>query len=662
MLLDELVLHNFGIYKGRHCVNLTPKGSNKPIILFGALNGGGKTTLLDALKLALYGKFANCSNRGSLSYSEFLRRTINRQIDAKEGAGIELQFRHNRNGSEDTIRIIRTWRSTGKSLKETIKVLRNEKFDSAITDRWYEYIEEFIPVQVSSLFFFDGEKIESLASEEQSAELIRTGLHALLGLDLVDRTSNDLQVIETKRKTALAGSKEKKEISEFQQRISKLEKQQSILTEKLASERTSLQNTLNRIKRLRDEFRRDGGELLEQQDSIEIEVKEAERQLTEAESKLRELASGAAPLMLVSDILEAAQGQAEQEKQTEIHKWIKDTLAKRDKEILASLLEKAADVELVEELKSLLSKDRKKRGRRATGSTFLHVAPEAFNALSEQTFKELTANVHQQIKRTTEIRERLSDSRRKLAAVPSPDALSNITEALQQAEAEKKDGELKTTILERELETLTKQLATHKEKHLLYLESVTEHSFVDETNRRILNHSKKLRDTLASFRHRIAEKHIRQLEKLILESFSQITRKTDLISRISIEPESYGLTLYTRTEDKLSPDRLSAGERQLLSIAILWGLAKVSDRPLPAVIDTPLGRLDSDHRSYLVNNYFPFASHQVLLLSTDEEIDQRYYTQLKKFITHQYNIEYNPSISSSNITPGYFERKNSHAH
>jgi DNA sulfur modification protein DndD len=53
----------------------------------------------------------------------------------------------------------------------------------------------------------------------------------------------------------------------------------------------------------------------------------------------------------------------------------------------------------------------------------------------------------------------------------------------------------------------------------------------------------------------------------------------------------------------------------------LRGLAKASGRPLPTIIDTPLGRLDSTRRRHLLERYFPVASHQVILLSTDEEID-----------------------------------------
>ena len=59
--------------------------------------------------------------------------------------------------------------------------------DQTIGDSWAEYAEEFVPSRLSHLFFFDGEKIEALADLGNAADVLRTGIHSLLGLDLVDR-------------------------------------------------------------------------------------------------------------------------------------------------------------------------------------------------------------------------------------------------------------------------------------------------------------------------------------------------------------------------------------------------------------------------------------------------------------------------------------------
>ena len=61
MIFLELVLQNFGpSYHGRHRLDLCPT-AEQPIILIGGLNGGGKTTLMDALRLVLYGPRAPSS-------------------------------------------------------------------------------------------------------------------------------------------------------------------------------------------------------------------------------------------------------------------------------------------------------------------------------------------------------------------------------------------------------------------------------------------------------------------------------------------------------------------------------------------------------------------------------------------------------------------------
>src|SRR5689334_6497887 len=104
----------------------------------------------------------------------------------------------------------------------------------------------------------------------------------------------------------------------------------------------------------------------------------------------------------------------------------------------------------------------------------------------------------------------------------------------------------------------------------------------------------------------------------------------------------------------MPPERLSAGERQLLAVSMLWGLARASGRPIPTIIDTPLGRLDNSHRTHLVERYFPFASHQVILLSTDEEIDRAFFERLKPQIGRTYRLKFSEATNSTVIESGYF--------
>ena len=138
-----------------------------------------------------------------------------------------------------------------------------------------------------------------------------------------------------------------------------------------------------------------------------------------------------------------------------------------------------------------------------------------------------------------------------------------------------------------------------------------------EDAERVVRHSLTVRQSVEEFRRRLVESHAHLIAALVLDSFRQLLRKESLISDLSIDADNFTITLLDQTGKLLLPDRLSAGERQLRAVSLLWGLARASGRPLPVVVDTPLGRLDTVHRRRLVENYFPRASHQVLLLSTD---------------------------------------------
>ena len=77
-------------------------------------------------------------------------------------------------------------------------------------------------------------------------------------------------------------------------------------------------------------------------------------------------------------------------------------------------------------------------------------------------------------------------------------------------------------------------------------------------------------------------------------------------------------------------------------------------KKLPTIIDTPLGRLDSNHRMHLVENYFPKAGEQVLLLSTDEEINKSLKNKLDPYIAKSYHLKYDSENQTTSIKEGYF--------
>jgi DNA sulfur modification protein DndD len=162
------------------------------------------------------------------------------------------------------------------------------------------------------------------------------------------------------------------------------------------------------------------------------------------------------------------------------------------------------------------------------------------------------------------------------------------------------------------------------------------------------------RATMQVFLTRVTARKIDRLSGYVTESFRFLLRKQTLVERILIDPVHFAITLNDSTGYAIPKQRLSEGEKQIFAISVLWGLARASARPLPAVIDTPMARLDAAHRQNLVERYFPNASHQVVVFSTDTEVDRHYYQALQPHIARAYHLNYDERHRRTVGEEGYF--------
>ena len=122
MILDEIVLHNFGVFAGKQTVRLTPPKAEKPITLVGGLNGNGKTTILEAIQLALYGKLASQTRQNGAGYNEYLAKAISRNVDPRDGAVVQVAFRSTVDGVPKKFRVCRSWCVQSDKISEKLDV------------------------------------------------------------------------------------------------------------------------------------------------------------------------------------------------------------------------------------------------------------------------------------------------------------------------------------------------------------------------------------------------------------------------------------------------------------------------------------------------------------------------------------------------------------
>jgi DNA sulfur modification protein DndD len=158
---------------------------------------------------------------------------------------------------------------------------------------------------------------------------------------------------------------------------------------------------------------------------------------------------------------------------------------------------------------------------------------------------------------------------------------------------------------------------------------------------------------LAEYLVKIRSEKLKALEENLVTALNHLSHKK-MFQRARIDPNNFSVVLLDAQGDEIPKEQLSAGEKQIYAIAILWALARTSGRPLPFIIDTPLGRLDSEHRTNLVSDFFPFASHQVIIFSTDTEIDEKYFEELQSYVSRAYLLAHDNQRGRTNAIEGYF--------
>lgn len=660
MILDEITLCNFGLYAGSQTITLTPPSPDKPIVLIGGLNGGGKTTFLDALQLCLFGGHAKISNRGSLAYPEYLSRSIHRG-SAVDEAAIEISFRRMVEGREEQYRLHRSWRRNGSGCKEQFEVFKNGMPEPVLSDNWASQVEEFFPANIAHLFLFDGEQIEVYASQQGSSPLIGTAIQNLLGLDMVDQLDKDLQVYERRKRSESKEDALYAEIAAVQNALRDLHKRIDALKQERAALRT---HRLDRAERalsdVEDKYRKLGGALYDRRKEIERKWSDAKGAVEAGAVALREFSAGLLPLLLVRVLLESTEARDRQEEECRRARDLLEVLKIRDRDALKQMRARSAGQAVIDTLNAFFEADRAERQTLARKETVLDIAPEVrsdLRALLTGDIDDARKEAAGLLKQQKKLERAAAQAQIEHANVPNVDIIAQV--ATERDTLRKEIGELESlySAIGQDIERQERELERKEQALARLIEVDAREKGARDDRARILHHASKVRATLGVFRRAVIERHVRRIEQLVLESYQQLLRKTALVTRLSIDPESYALTLFGRDGDVLSAERLSAGERQLLAIALLWGLAKASGRPLPTAIDTPLGRLDSGHRMHLVERYLPYASHQVLLLSTDEEIAGEYLERLNPWIGRTYRLSYDDDAGRTRITSGYLEAR-----
>lgn len=644
MIIKKLELHNFGVYAGD---NRFLFEGNKPIVLVGGMNGRGKTTFLEAVLLALYGSnsFAYSESKYR-SYLQYLRSFVNRNAVDKE-CSVELQFEIE-NGIKENYVVKRKWDILTKKTKEEIFVYKDGEFNEFLTNNWPMFVENILPSALSSFFFFDGEKIAEMAVDSTNVQL-KNAIRSMLGINVLDVLENDILRNLKKVSKQDANSKTSEELEALRSEKDHAAFELEQITTKLENTTDILEKHNNELESLHQLYTAKGGDAVEKkQETIQKRAK-LKSELEAEENRANEIASNELPLALVADLIQDIKLQAVdehteaimQEAILQFNMLLEDFSAIYDGDIKAS-------IDFIDFVKEQTQNNQEEPIYELSDHALLQV-----NSLNEGTLDNSCAEMKAIFNKKKLLVKQIAELDSYLTLDINDKELQRIYKKIKQVEEKIIQDKVVISDFEQKHVQATSKLNSATSEFNKYVESYLSTAELRDNVDRTVKYSNMALKIIEKYQVALQKKKADVLSETITKCYKQLANKKNLINKIEMDAETLNVKYLSENNHEVPKESLSAGEQQLIVISILWALAICSKKKLPVIIDTPLSRLDSLHRTALITTYFPNAGEQTIILSTDSEIDANYYELMKENVGDEFTLEYDEISKSTSIKRGY---------
>lgn len=645
MIIKKLELHNFGVYAGTNTLKLTGKN---PVVLIGGMNGRGKTTILEGVLLSLYGSNSIAYKESKYkSYGQYLKSYVNK-LDGTCESYVELEFSVDKT-EEEVYTVKRSWDSKKQRVSEHILVKKCGEMNGFLTKNWGMFVENLLPSALSSFFFFDGEKIAELAVEDTSQQM-KESIRAMLGITVLDVLNSDLDKIIRSISKRKSGNQDLQELDLLRaQKDEELKKLEEIdwSIEELDKKITDLKFGLES---LYNDYTSQGGDIVAQKQELlakrnnSLFVRERNKEL------LLDLAGGALPLMMVEDLIDDIynRGKEEQEKK-------KYLMALEQTKLLYSEYKEENNVS--QDVKAFMEYMNSKV-ERENGELIYDLSDSTLHKLEKLNGKDLlqcklqTKKIKKDIKM---IDDKINEIDNYLSVDIDESSLNKIYRKIKEIEKEVIDCEVEMDSLQAERVAQHGVSMTAQTLFSRKAESVLTNLETIDSDERTVKYTHMAIDIIREYKYRLQKRKTAVLAETMTKCYKKLANKKNLVDKIEMDTETLDLIYLNKQKEEVAKQRLSAGEKQLMVISLLWALAICSKKKLPVIIDTPLSRLDSSHRTALIKTYFPKASDQTIILSTDSEIDEKYYKMMKPSIGDEFTLEYSDVDKKTSIRTGYFD-------
>lgn len=658
MKFNYLSIENYKSFQFPTRLEFPQSDNGKSIFLVGGMNGAGKTSVMEAVNICLYGERADT-----------IFKSINHKELAKGNAFVsfELEFTTD---SFETILVKRTWSANAcehplaKDLVEKLTVVKDGKRVSVQNkEMWQDYINSTIPKGITQFFFFDGEKIQQVAADDHSEVLLKDSLEAALGIKYISRLADDvLYIKQEERKGFIDVSDEDIEFKE-----SELKKESRKLKDK-QDELADTQEQLAEYKRQKEEasarFKSifsidpESSEVIKQKEKKRISLSSQSSQL---DSQIKQLIEQYLPWAMAGQLFEPLKQQIEKEHTAQQGKFIAENASELTRQIVYTIdnpmpltgspLNERQKEEIERRLLALFS------GNQEQVEKILNLSDrDAARVLNkmEEIEKSDILQLQDLISQKQEIDDEIDRIQSSLQSRGNSKSEQELFDDLQETmeSCQIQIGRLSVTannlqeeirIVESRIKDIEIELNKLYDRHN---SSQEKKQFIDECDN--------IANMLNAYIIKLRKSKIQLLRDKTFEMYLRLSSKADLIKSIDIDEKTYEMTIRDKNDNVIRKSGLSAGEKEVFAISLLWGLAQTSQLNLPIIIDTPLSRLDSVHRDNIVRQYFPNAAEQVIILSTDTEVDDNYFRSLEPNLSGAARLVFNKNQQLTTVSEGYF--------
>lgn len=657
MKFKQITIENYKSFQLPVTIEFPTSGEGKSIFLIGGMNGAGKTSVMEAVNYCLYG-----------AKQEIIYKYINRKELAKGNAFVSFELILESDDFEE-IKIKRSW-SAGtvdlpkpKDLEEKLVVIKDGKRVSVQNkEMWQDYINATIPQSITQFFFFDGEKIQEIAADDHSEVRLKNSLEAALGIQYISRLATDvLQIKQQERKNFIEISDEDIEFKE-----SELKREKAKLQKKKA-ERDELKEEVDFLKTEHDEVKKRFKAAFNMEPGSADETKQKERKriqlankLGQVDTELRNLIEKYLPWALTGKIFTSLKKQIEKEREYSKSKIISDQALDLAQDIVNSvdspqpIYAMPLNAEQKEKLKSrvlsVLQKDAPK------GESILNLSErdtaKVLNKIEEIEQSEILMlkdilsekeELEQEIKSLENTGIGISSETEQQLFDELQAQMESFSTQIGRQSTKLQNLEDDIIMIGNRISDIELELGKLYNKHNISKEKA---DFIKECDA--------IANLLNTYIVKLRKKKIHLLQEKTFEMYKLLSSRSGLIKDLQIDDKTYEITIRDRNGHEMKKSGLSAGEKEIFAVSLLWGLAQTSQLNLPIIIDTPLSRLDSVHRDNIVTKYFPNAAEQVIILSTDTEIDNSYYKTLESYLSGAGKLVFNQISELTKFEKGYF--------